>query len=75
MDFLRGGDLFTRLSNEVRFLKMICIFNFHQIVEYSNLLQVMFTEQDVTFYLAELLLAIDHLHSLGIVHSTLSHNA
>jgi serine/threonine protein kinase len=25
----------------------------------------MFTEQDVTFYLAEILLAIDHLHSLG----------
>jgi hypothetical protein len=26
----------------------------------------MFTEQDVTFYLAEILLALDHLHSLGI---------
>lgn len=48
MDFLRGGDLFTRLSNEV-----------------------MFTEQDVTFYLAEILLAIDHLHSLGIIYRDL----
>jgi serine/threonine protein kinase len=25
----------------------------------------MFTEQDVCFYLAEILLALDHLHSLG----------
>ena len=41
LDFLRGGDLFTRLSKEV-----------------------MFTEEDVKFYLAELALALDHLHSL-----------
>uniref|UniRef100_A0A5F4WF77 non-specific serine/threonine protein kinase n=1 Tax=Callithrix jacchus TaxID=9483 RepID=A0A5F4WF77_CALJA len=39
LDFLRGGDLFTRLSKEV-----------------------MFTEEDVKFYLAELALALDHLH-------------
>lgn len=43
LDFLRGGDLFTRLTKEV-----------------------MFTEEDVKFYLAELALAIKHLHSLGI---------
>eukprot|EP00730_Choanoeca_flexa_P018218 TRINITY_DN8852_c0_g1_i3.p1 TRINITY_DN8852_c0_g1~~TRINITY_DN8852_c0_g1_i3.p1 ORF type:complete len:751 (+),score=213.94 TRINITY_DN8852_c0_g1_i3:120-2372(+) len=48
LDFLRGGDLFNRLSNEV-----------------------MFTEQDVQFYLAELLLALDHLHSLGIIYRDL----
>uniref|UniRef100_A0A8C7E245 non-specific serine/threonine protein kinase n=1 Tax=Naja naja TaxID=35670 RepID=A0A8C7E245_NAJNA len=41
LDFLRGGDLFTRLSKEV-----------------------MFTEEDVKFYLAELALALDHLHGL-----------
>uniref|UniRef100_A0A4W3I034 Ribosomal protein S6 kinase n=1 Tax=Callorhinchus milii TaxID=7868 RepID=A0A4W3I034_CALMI len=40
LDFLRGGDVFTRLSKEV-----------------------MFTEEDVKFYLAELALALDHLHS------------
>lgn len=45
LDFLRGGDLFTRLSKEV-----------------------MFTEEDVKFYLAELALAMDHLHSLGIIY-------
>lgn len=45
LEFLRGGDLFTRLSKEV-----------------------MFTEEDVKFYLAELALALDHLHSLGIVY-------
>ncbi|XP_051969717.1 ribosomal protein S6 kinase alpha-3 isoform X3 [Xyrauchen texanus] len=48
LDFLRGGDLFTRLSKEV-----------------------MFTEQDVKFYLAELALALDHLHGLGIIYRDL----
>ncbi|KAL5457363.1 hypothetical protein EMCRGX_G034612 [Ephydatia muelleri] len=48
LEFLRGGDLFTRLSKEV-----------------------MFTEEDVKFYLAELALALDHLHSLGIVYRDL----
>ncbi|XP_061176559.1 ribosomal protein S6 kinase 2 alpha-like [Saccostrea echinata] len=48
LGFLRGGDLFTRLSKEV-----------------------MFTEEDVKFYLAELALALDHLHSLGIVYRDL----
>ena len=31
----------------------------------------MFTEDDVKFYLAELALALDHLHSLGIVYRDL----
>uniref|UniRef100_A0A452RZN9 non-specific serine/threonine protein kinase n=1 Tax=Ursus americanus TaxID=9643 RepID=A0A452RZN9_URSAM len=44
LDFLRGGDVFTRLSKEV-----------------------LFTEEDVKFYLAELALALDHLHQLGII--------
>uniref|UniRef100_A0A8C2WQ99 non-specific serine/threonine protein kinase n=1 Tax=Cyclopterus lumpus TaxID=8103 RepID=A0A8C2WQ99_CYCLU len=48
LDFLRGGDLFSRLSKEV-----------------------MFTEEDVKFYLAELALALDHLHSLGIIYRDL----
>jgi len=48
LDFLRGGDLFTRLSKEV-----------------------LFTEDDVMFYLAELILALEHLHSLGIVYRDL----
>jgi p90 ribosomal S6 kinase len=48
LDFLRGGDLFTRLSKEV-----------------------MFTEEDVKFYLAELALALDHLHSIGIIYRDL----
>uniref|UniRef100_A0A672KZQ8 non-specific serine/threonine protein kinase n=1 Tax=Sinocyclocheilus grahami TaxID=75366 RepID=A0A672KZQ8_SINGR len=48
LDFLRGGDVFTRLSKEV-----------------------MFTEEDVKFYLAELALALDHLHTLGIVYRDL----
>uniref|UniRef100_A0A8C3YQ51 Ribosomal protein S6 kinase n=1 Tax=Catagonus wagneri TaxID=51154 RepID=A0A8C3YQ51_9CETA len=48
LDFLRGGDLFTRLSKEV-----------------------MFTEEDVKLYLAELALALDHLHGLGIIYRDL----
>ena len=35
------------------------------------LVVVMFTERDVQFYLAELALALDHLHSLGIVYRDL----
>lgn len=48
LDFLRGGDLFSRLSKEV-----------------------IFTEDDVKFYLAELILALEHLHSLGIIYRDL----
>jgi len=48
LEFLRGGDLFTRLSKEV-----------------------MFTEEDVKFYLAELALALDHLHKVGIIYRDL----
>ncbi|XP_029140470.1 ribosomal protein S6 kinase alpha-1 [Protobothrops mucrosquamatus] len=48
LDFLRGGDLFMRLSKEV-----------------------MFTEEDVKFYLAELALGLGHLHRLGIVYRDL----
>ena len=33
--------------------------------------QVMFTEEDVKFYLAELALGLDHLHSLGIIYRDL----
>lgn len=36
-----------------------------------SMLQVMFTEEDVKFYLAELALALDHLHSLGIIYRDL----
>jgi len=48
LDFLRGGDLFTRLSREITL-----------------------NEQHVKFYLAELVLALDHLHSLGIIYRDL----
>src|SRR5690606_12836342 len=33
--------------------------------------EVMFTEEDVKFYLAELALALTHLHSLGIIYRDL----
>lgn len=31
----------------------------------------MFTEEDVKFYLAELALALDHLHKIGIIYRDL----
>lgn len=40
-------------------------------VNLSSSYQVMFTEEDVKFYLAELALALDHLHNLGIVYRDL----
>ncbi|CAI2735948.1 unnamed protein product [Schistosoma spindalis] len=48
LEFLRGGDLFSRLSKEY-----------------------MFTEDDVKFYLAEIALALNYLHSHGIVYRDL----
>lgn len=48
LNFLRGGDLFTRLSKEV-----------------------MFTQDDVRFYMAELVMALDHLHKCGIIYRDL----
>ena len=42
-----------------------------QRVNLSSSCQVMFTEEDVKFYLAELALALDHLHTLGIVYRDL----
>ena len=32
----------------------------------------MFTEEDAKFYLAEIALALDHLHSIGIIYRDLS---
>uniref|UniRef100_A0A8D3BQD3 Ribosomal protein S6 kinase n=1 Tax=Scophthalmus maximus TaxID=52904 RepID=A0A8D3BQD3_SCOMX len=69
LDFLRGGDLFTRLSKEVRvrFFSTVSL-----LWRYSfSPIHVMFTEEDVKFYLAELALGLDHLHSLGIIYRDL----
>uniref|UniRef100_A0A7N6C1P1 Ribosomal protein S6 kinase n=1 Tax=Anabas testudineus TaxID=64144 RepID=A0A7N6C1P1_ANATE len=81
LDFLRGGDLFTRLSKEGFYLfshKSTVVFI--SLADKSYFLplcvcvcesQVMFTEEDVKFYLAELALGLDHLHSLGIIYRDL----
>ena len=50
LDFMRGGDLFTRLSNE----------------KHRKLKEV-----DVRFYVAEIVLALEHLHKLGIIYRDL----
>uniref|UniRef100_A0A674F7V8 Ribosomal protein S6 kinase n=1 Tax=Salmo trutta TaxID=8032 RepID=A0A674F7V8_SALTR len=67
LDFLRGGDLFTRLSKEVSH-HLMCAMNS---LSKHFITDVMFTEEDVKFYLAELALALDHLHSLGIIYRDL----
>uniref|UniRef100_A0A8C6LJZ6 Ribosomal protein S6 kinase n=1 Tax=Nothobranchius furzeri TaxID=105023 RepID=A0A8C6LJZ6_NOTFU len=77
LDFLRGGDLFTRLSKELSCKKHVAAagssFLMHdsKYIFISSPVQVMFTEEDVKFYLAELALALDHLHSLGIIYRDL----
>uniref|UniRef100_A0A674GD79 Ribosomal protein S6 kinase n=1 Tax=Taeniopygia guttata TaxID=59729 RepID=A0A674GD79_TAEGU len=81
LDFLRGGDLFTRLSKECLQLTLPAhtlqllrgkILQGKKFWESLNCLQfVMFTEEDVKFYLAELALALDHLHGLGIIYRDL----
>ena len=53
------GDLYTYIYTYI-----------HTTSSFS-LLQVMFTEEDVKFYLAELALALEHLHSLGIIYRDL----
>ena len=67
LDFLRGGDLFTRLSKEVILTEYLQ--NVHNV--FIERPQVMFTEEDVKFYLAELALALNHLHSVGIIYRDL----
>ena len=50
LDFMRGGDLYNRLSKE-QCWKL--------------------NEADVRFYVAELVLALDHLHKLGVIYRDL----
>ena len=76
LDFLRGGDLFSRLSKQVcRPLKMFVCFTLNNsCYSIDNIIisfQLMFTEEDVKFYLAELALALDHVHKLGIIYRDL----
>lgn len=76
LNFLRGGDLFHRLSKEVIltksfFLSRSAMVFFNWIWLFYFELKVMFTEEDVKFYLAELALALGHLHTLGIMYRDL----
>uniref|UniRef100_A0A3B4BRC4 Ribosomal protein S6 kinase n=1 Tax=Pygocentrus nattereri TaxID=42514 RepID=A0A3B4BRC4_PYGNA len=70
LDFLRGGDLFTRLSKEVLHQNSSMKPYIHSTL-LVHTISVMFTEEDVKFYLAELALGLDHLHSLGIIYRDL----
>jgi len=48
-----------------------CAVDVMKLIVACDVWQVMFTEEDVKFYLAELALALDHLHSFGIVYRDL----
>lgn len=50
---------------------VIVYFCCDQILISVILQQIMFTEEDVKFYLAELALALDHLHKIGIIYRDL----
>lgn len=69
LDYLRGGDLFTRLNKEVSHLILV---SKRVVLKNVCSLQIMFTEEDAKFYLAEIALALDHLHSIGIIYRDLS---
>lgn len=60
------------IENSVNFLKEKNIKIAHRF--FSRLyikFKVMFTEEDVKFYLAELALALSHLHNIGIIYRDL----
>ena len=54
--------------------KIFCVnkitFRCSQTISYFSQ-KIMFTEEDVKFYLAELALALDHLHKIGIIYRDL----
>ena len=56
------------LHDWVEYLVINCLFVFNFLFAF---LQVMFTEDDVKIYLAELAMALHHLHTLGIVYRDL----
>lgn len=66
------GVLFLVNFKNYEVLKLCCCLLGHKFTSVSlSLFQVMFTEEDVKFYLAELALALDHIHSLGIIYRDL----
>ena len=74
----RGYDLrfFVFVNNQwdsIRFKKrnlhILLLYRFQGDLMYT--FQVMFTEEDVKYYLAEICLALGHLHKLGIIYRDL----
>ena len=62
----RCTELETHHESLLIFLLIIFFF-----FNFNFFFQIMFTEDDVKFYLAELALALQHLHSLGIIYRDL----
>ena len=60
-----------RLRKNVEFLKGAAIAHCISLDFKKYLFQVMFTEEDVKYYLAEICLALGHLHKLGIIYRDL----
>uniref|UniRef100_A0A673NFZ3 Ribosomal protein S6 kinase n=1 Tax=Sinocyclocheilus rhinocerous TaxID=307959 RepID=A0A673NFZ3_9TELE len=67
------SSLFQRLQKYIILITMSPISSSLSPLYSHNLfgVQVMFTEEDVKFYLAELALGLDHLHGLGIIYRDL----
>jgi serine/threonine protein kinase len=58
-----GGELFTYLDREGMFLEPTARYALSSAVDVVTVVMLLFR-----FYAAELVLAIDHLHSLGIIY-------
>lgn len=69
MDFLPGGDLLSlmhRCELCVCFVARVCVFQSSGRVLFSQ--EDIFTEENVRFYFAEILLAVNAVHHIGYVH-------
>lgn len=66
LEYATGGELFTHMA-----AGKIDVTNTIDAFSYSLYTEHMFSEDVARFYLAELLLAIEHLHALGIVYRDL----
>ena len=57
LDFARGGELFRHLSDVQKVL--------------ASGEELYFTEHEARFYISEIMMALEHLHELGIIYRDL----
>lgn len=71
LQYAVGGELFTQMAAGKIFGLQMCTSCNAYIYAKSTLLEQMFSENAARFYIAELVLALEHLHKLGIVYRDL----